>query len=154
MRRGAWASASAGGCALRNGNGKMPMQRSSALFALASIATCGIAQAQTSARLPFPDGTYTTRTELCRMTDRQRADRFGEQLVLMVRHLEGSRITDGYELDCTIRSVQITGNAIRQRATCILEGKVETSIATITRIDERTFRDLQQTFRYCGRFAR
>jgi hypothetical protein len=154
MRGRAWPLACFGGRAFPNGISEMPMPRPFALAALALLATCGIAEAQTTARLPFPDGTYTTRPELCRMTDRQRADRIGYEVILMVRHVEGARMTDGYELDCTIRSVQVTGSTIRYRTTCNLEGRLETSTATMTRIDDRTFRDMRQTFRYCGRFAR
>jgi hypothetical protein len=130
------------------------MLRPISLTALALFATCEVARAQTATRLPFPDGTYTTRPELCRMTDRQRADRIGYEVILMVRHIEGVRMTDGYELDCTIRSVQVTGSTIRYRTTGNLEGRLETSTATMTRIDDRTFRDMRQTFRYCGRLAR
>lgn len=104
--------------------------------------------------LPFPDGTYVTDPALCRLTDRQRSERYGDELVLMVRHVEGNRLTDGYEMVCTVLSAGLSGNTVRYRTRCNMEGRWETATGTMTRLSESSFRIGTRTFRSCGRLAR
>ncbi len=110
--------------------------------------------AEAAGPLPFPDGTYVTDPALCRMTDRQRSERHGDELVLMVRHVEGNRLTDGYEMVCTVLSARTSGNTVRYRTRCNMEGRWETAAGTMTRLGETSFRIGTRTFRSCGRLAR
>lgn len=114
-----------------------------------------LAAAPAAARpLPFPDGTYVTEPGLCRMTDRQRSERYGDELILMVLHIEGNRLTDGYEMVCTVLSARMNGDSVRYRTRCNMEGRWETATGTMTRLGETSFRIGTRTFRSCGRSAR
>lgn len=109
---------------------------------------------QDSRRLPFPDGTYVTRPELCRMTGEQISNRFTTDADIVVRHIEGRKLRGGYEMNCEVRSVALQGNAVRFRAMCEQEGEANAVNGSWVRIDDRSFRIGNRTYTSCGRLIR
>eukprot|EP01036_Dinobryon_divergens_P053213 gene53213-71140_t len=73
----------------------------------------GYALAQGVKRLPFPDGTYVTDQAICRMSEGQRIQKFGDAVGSMVRNIEGSKLDNSYELQCETRNVVQTVNKVK-----------------------------------------
>lgn len=103
------------------------------------------------ARLPFADGTYVTEPGLCRLSADEITERFGDGTGLRVRQINGSRLTDGYEMSCNVGGVTTRGERVMFRARCDSEGEATRINGDWLKIDDRTFRIGQRTFMACGR---
>lgn len=108
-------------------------------------------QRQTQARLPFADGTYVTDPSLCRLSAAQINDRLGDATGSSVRQINGSRLTNGYELSCNVTNVAAQGYQVRFQARCESEGEATRINGVWTKIDDRSFRIGQRTYSACGR---
>lgn len=111
------------------------------------------AEAQEVNRLPFADGTYVTDQALCRMSVSQMLARYRDRVGLMVRNIEG-RMVGGYESQCEVQSVAVAGNTITFQAKCSGEGTTWLRDETWVRVDARSFRIDDRTYRGCGRLIR
>lgn len=110
-------------------------------MALASIAH--------AAPLPFPDGRYVTDQSLCGLSEQQMLDRHGDMLGTMVRIIDGTRLTNAYEMSCTVGNVRIEGNDVRFEAQCGREGQISTVNGRYVRISSTSFQLGKQTFSLC-----
>lgn len=104
-----------------------------------------------NSRLPLEDGTYVTEPSLCRLTADQITEKLGDETGMRVRQINGNKLTDGYEMSCTIRAVSIRDQNVRFQATCSSEGERARINGAWTIIDAKTFRIGSRTFSACGR---
>lgn len=118
------------------------------------VISVGSANAQTLNRLPFPNGTYVTNPDLCRMTPDQQTTKFGDSVGSMVRNIEGRKLDNGYELNCEIRAVTVSGAAVKFRLVCEAEGETQTQNGSWIKIDDRSFKVGNRAFTSCGRLIR
>lgn len=118
------------------------------------VTSVGTVDAQTLKRLPFPDGTYVTNPDLCRMTPDQQTAKFGDSVGSMVRNIEGRKLDNGYELSCQVASVMLSGAAIKFKANCESEGEPNTVNGSWMKVDEKSFKIGSRTFTACGRLIR
>lgn len=100
--------------------------------------------------LPFPDGRYVTDKALCGLSEQQMLERHGDMLGAMVRVIDGPRLTNAYEMQCTVGDVRVAGDDVRFRAKCGREGKADTVNGRYVRLSSTSFRLGQRTFSLCG----
>lgn len=121
--------------------------RSFLFGATVSTALASIAHATP---LPFPDGRYVTDRSLCSLSDQEMLERHGDMLGTMVRIIDGTRLTNAYEMSCTVDNVRVAGNDVRFDAQCGREGQTSVVNGRYVRISPTSFRLGQETFSLCG----
>lgn len=99
--------------------------------------------------LPFPDGRYVTDASLCQMSEQEMVNRHGDMIGTMVRAIKGDRVTNAYEMSCTVSNVRVEGNDVRFRARCGREGQMDTVNGRYVRVSPTSFRLGGQTFSLC-----
>jgi hypothetical protein len=122
-------------------------------MALCSALSANIDNAPAPARsgpLPFPDGRYVTDKALCGLSEQEMLDRHGDMLGTMVRIIDGPRLTNAYEMSCTVSGVRSDGDSIHFRAECGREGEAGTVAGRYVRVSDTSFRLGQETFSLCG----
>lgn len=132
-------------------SGMPPLIAQFAILCPRSVAPSSARSASQQARLPFADGTYVTDPSLCRLNAQQINDRLGDATSLQVRQINGSRLTDGYEMSCKVNGVAMQGDNVRFQAGCESEGAPTRVKGSWIKIDDRTFRIGQRIFQACGR---
>lgn len=121
--------------------------RSFLFGATVSTALASIAHATP---LPFPDGRYVTDRSLCSLSDQEMLERHGDMLGTMVRIIDGTRLTNAYEMSCTVGNVRIEGDDVRFDVQCGREGQATTVNGRYVRISSTSFRLGKETFSLCA----
>lgn len=99
--------------------------------------------------LPFKNGKYVTDPKLCSMTDAEANLAFGDQIGLMTRNINGSELSNGYELFCSVKAAENDGNRIIFSALCDAEGESEEIVASYGFISETSFSLRGQIYTLC-----
>jgi hypothetical protein len=95
-------------------------------MALCSALSANIDNAPAPARsgpLPFPDGRYVTDKALCGLSEQEMLDRHGDMLGTMVRIIDGPRLTNAYEMSCTVSGVRSDGDSWGRKPSACAERK-------------------------------
>lgn len=99
---------------------------------------------------PFPDGRYVTDKALCGLSEQEMLVRHGDMLGTMVRIINGTRLTNAYEMSCTVDNVRVDGDDVRFDAQCGREGQTSVVNGRYVRISPTSFRLGQKSFSLCG----
>lgn len=119
-------------------------------FLLGAAISTVLASTAHAAPLPFSDGRYVTDQTLCSLSEQEMLERHGDMLGTMVRIIDGTRLTNAYEMSCTVANVRVDGNDVRFDAQCGREGQTSTVNGRYVRISPTSFRLGQKTFSLCG----
>ncbi len=124
------------------------MIRSATAALILGVAMTGAAKAE-NARLPFPDGDYSTDASLCPLSPEERIARDGDLVGNKLRIIEGGKLTNGYEMSCTITTVNAKGASIRFDAMCNAEGEMEPVKGSWRKVSDTSFRIGERVFEKC-----
>jgi hypothetical protein len=100
-------------------------------------------------RLPFADADYSTDATLCPLTPEQRIARDGDLVGNKLRVIAGDRLTNGYEMSCTVKAVSIKGASVRFEALCNAEGELEQVQGSWKKLSGTSFRIGERVFEKC-----
>lgn len=111
------------------------------------------ASSSEAAPLPFIDGRYVVDQKLCGLADDALFDRYQDQVGGMLRIINGSELSNGYEMSCRIDRVTITGADVRFRALCENEGEPTEVRATYRALSSTSFAIGSRRFTLCEKRA-